>query len=239
MRKVMYSILLYFFFLPCLQAQNEQASLEIKHLRGDFYVYTTYQSYRNMRVPSNGLYLITKKGAVIIDSPWDTTQCQPLLEAIEKRHQKKVVLCIATHFHADRTGAFPIFRRQGIKTFASQKTDSLSKARGEQRPEFTFAQDTTFQVGEYKFQTYFAGEGHSTDNIVVWFPKDKVLHGGCLIKSTEAEDLGYTGDANVKAWRGTIENLLKKYPKTNAVITGHQKWDKRKALHHTLKLLEK
>lgn len=238
MRYILY-LCLYLPCLPILYAQTPVGKLEITPLQGDFYVFTTYQKLRNIAFPANGLYLVTQKGIVMIDTPWDSTQFQPLLEAIEQKHKKEVIICIATHFHEDRTGGFAHFRRQGIQTFASQKTDSLCQARGENRPEFVFAKDTTFKVGGYKFQTHFAGEGHTKDNIVVWFGKQKILYGGCLIKSTEAEDMGFTGDGNLEAWAGTIQHLQKKYPKIRAVITGHQKWDKGESLAHTLKLLSK
>lgn len=32
----------------------------------------------------------------------------------------------------------------------------------------------------------FFGGGHSFDNITVWLPSDKVLFGGCLVKSISA-----------------------------------------------------
>jgi glyoxylase-like metal-dependent hydrolase (beta-lactamase superfamily II) len=235
--KYFLATLIFLLGLPTLQAQ-EESNLKITHLKGDFYVFTTYQKIRNVKFPSNGLYMVSKKGVLLIDTPWDTTQFEPLLKAIELKHKQKVVMCVATHFHEDRTGGFDFFRRQGIKTFSSFRTDSLAQAKGYKRAIFTFAKDTTFQVGKTIFQTYFAGEGHTLDNIVIWFPKQKILYGGCLVKSTKAQDLGFTGDAHIKAWRTTIENLLRKYPKTTAVITGHQKWDKREALLHTLRLLE-
>ncbi len=49
------------------------------------------------------MYLVTDSGAVLIDTPWDASQTKPLLDSIVKRHNKKVVVCITTHFHDDRT----------------------------------------------------------------------------------------------------------------------------------------
>ena len=77
--------------------------LKISHLTGDFYIYTTYRLLDGSPFPANGMYVITNDGAIIIDSPWDTTQFQPLLDSIASKHKSKAVLCIATHSHSDRT----------------------------------------------------------------------------------------------------------------------------------------
>jgi metallo-beta-lactamase class B len=131
------------------------------------------------------MYLVTNNGVVMFDTPWDTTQFQPLLDSIENKHNKMVVLCIATHFHEDRTGGLDYYSQRGIKTYTTKKTDELSKERGMKRAEFLIEHDSTFTMGQYSFQTYFPGPGHTTDNIVVWFEKEKILYGGCLIKSAD------------------------------------------------------
>jgi metallo-beta-lactamase class B len=53
-------------------------------------------------------------------------------------------------------------------------------------PQYTFTHDTTFNIAGVTLQAYYPGAGHTRDNIVVWVPQDKVLFGGCLIKSLEA-----------------------------------------------------
>jgi metallo-beta-lactamase class B len=220
-----------------LFGQTETPSLKITHLTGDFYIFTTYRTFKDKPMPSNGLYFLTDKGAVLIDTPWDTTQFQPLLDSIEFKHKKKVVLCIATHSHEDRTGGLEFLRQKGIKTYTTKQTDEISKERGEKRAEFYFTKDTTFNVGNYSFQTYYCGEGHTKDNIVIWFGKDKILYGGCVIKSVEATDLGYIGESNLDAWPVTLTNIKKKFPNYKFIIPGHQDWTSIKSLDHTLDLL--
>ena len=45
------------------------------------------------------------------------------------------------------------------------------------------------------FEAFYPGPGHASDNIVLRFPE--LVYGGCLVKSTEATDLGFTGDADL------------------------------------------
>lgn len=159
--------IIFLFFVKNIFGQDSASSLKISHLTGDFYVFTTYNFYKGNRIPANGMYLVTNKGAVMFDSPWDTTQFQPLLDSIKVKHSKNVVLCLATHFHEDRTGGLEYYRQQGIKTYTTRQTDELSKKRGMKRAEFLINKDTVFTVGQYSFKTYFPGQGHAPDNIVI------------------------------------------------------------------------
>ena len=230
------AILICLFFTNDLYGQSSDGKLKISHLTGDFYIYTTYNLYKGTPVPANGLYFVTNKGVVMIDSPWDTTQFQPLLDSIKAKHNKNVVMCVATHFHEDRTGGLEYYKQQGIKTYTTIKTDELSKKRGMKRAEFLINNDTTFKVGQYSFQTYYPGPGHAPDNIVVWFEKEKILYGGCLIKSVEDETLGNLGDANQKEYALTIENVQRKCKNPKYVIPGHNGWLDAGSLKHTLKM---
>lgn len=221
-----------------LFGQTGNRNLEISHLTGDFYVFTTYRDFKGTPFPSNGLYLLTNSGVVMVDTPWDTTQFQSLLDSIKIRHDKNVVMCIATHSHEDRTGGLDYYKQKGIITFTTLKTDLICKESNESQAEFLILNDTVFTVGQYSFQTYYGGAGHSPDNIVLWFAKDKILYGGCLVKSVEATDLGYLGDADTKQWPVTINNIKKRFTEPDYVIPGHQDWNDSSSLDHTLRLLQ-
>jgi metallo-beta-lactamase class B len=218
-----------------IKGQN-RAKLEISHLTGDFY--TTYNDYKGTPFPANGMYVITNSGAVVIDSPWDTTQFQHLLDSIKARHNTKAVLCIATHFHDDRTGGLEYYKTAGIKTYTTKKTDAVSKQRGMRRAEFLIEKDTVFTVGQYSFQTFYPGPGHAPDNIVIWFEKEKILYGGCLVKSVVDKNLGNLGDANTSEYAKTLANVIQKFKKPRYVIPGHKDWSDVKSLTHTLKMAE-
>ncbi len=227
------------FFSNTIFAQAENEKLIITHLTGDFYVYTTFNKYKDDLMPANGLYLVTNMGVVMIDSPWDTTQFQPLLDSIKSRHNADVVMCIATHSHEDRTAGLEYYSKKGIKTYTTKRTDDICKRTNAKRPTFIINNDTIFTIGQYTFQTYYPGKGHAPDNIVVWFEKDKILYGGCFIKSVEAIDLGFLGDANVKQWSKSLVKVQKNFINPAFIIPGHQDWISNKSLEHTLELTRK
>ena len=220
------------------KAAETPKPLTITHLTGNLYVYVTFSTYNGHPTPANAMYLVTTQGVVMIDAPWDTTQFQPLMDSIESKHHQKVVLCIGTHFHADRSGGFEFLNAKGIPTYSSKLTYELCKKNHEKLAAHTFQNDTTFNIGDYKVETYYPGPGHTDDNIVIWFGADKVLYGGCFIKSCDWSDLGNMKDADTEAWPTSIRNVLKKYPKPVYVIPGHDSWTNNTGLQHTLKLLK-
>ncbi len=216
--------------------QSSDSKLNITPLTGDFYVYTTYNIYKGEKVPANGLYLVTNEGVLLLDTPWDSTQFQPLLDSIQSRHHQPVTMCISTHFHEDRTAGLEYYRKHGIKTYTTLLTDKLSQKTNKKRAEFLIEKDTIFNIGKYTFETYFPGHGHAPDNIIIWFEKQKILYGACLIKSFEDDNLGNLGDANPLEYANSVNNVIKKCKQPKYVIVGHGDWSNIKSLEHTLKM---
>jgi metallo-beta-lactamase class B len=219
--------------------QKALASINISHLEGAYYIYETYNYYKEYRIPASGLYCVTNDGVVLLDSPWDSTQIKPLMDSIRVKHNQPVVLCIATHFHEDRTGSLNYLNAQSIKTFTSKMTYDLCIKNNKPIPSHFFSSDTTFQIGGHSFEVYYPGAGHTIDNVVVWCKDKKILYGGCFVKSTAHIDLGFTGDAIVSEWEHSIRKVMKKYPNPQFVIPGHDSWKSNKSLQHTLKLIRK
>lgn len=224
----------FIFSLTRIFGQAEEAKLKISHLTGDFYIYTTYNTYEESKVPANGMYLVTNNGVVMFDTPWDTTQFQPLLDSIKLKHNKRVVMCFATHWHSDKTAGLEYYRQQGVKTYTTVLTDELSKRNNKKRAEFLMAKDTVFTVGQFSFETYYPGQGHTADNIIIWFKKEKILYGGCLVKGVDAENLGYLGDANVTEYASTLKKVQKKCRKPTFIIIAHSDWKNINSLKHSL-----
>jgi glyoxylase-like metal-dependent hydrolase (beta-lactamase superfamily II) len=239
MKKILIGMIVMLFSVLAL-AQNGNTKLKFTKISNTIYSYTTYHLFSGSPFPSNSAYLVTNEGVVLFDTPWDETQFQPLLDSIEKKHNKKVIMCIATHFHDDRSAGLEYFANKGIATYTSKYTKELSVKNGNKIAQHTFEKDTVFNVGGYRFETFYTGEGHTRDNIVIWFPKEKFLYGGCFIKSVENNSLGNIADANVEAWDESVIKLMEKYPTPKYVLPGHFKGSKgNKALKHTLKLLQK
>ncbi len=212
--------------------------LTVSRIEEHFYVHTSYKVLGDKPYPSNGLIAETDSGVVIVDTPWDTAQTEQLFSWIETHLGKKVSLCIVTHAHDDRIGGIDAFARRGIKVISTPLTARHAAERGFRRPEAVLPNDTLFSVGGIEMECFYPGKGHTDDNIVVWFPRQRILFGGCLVKSTDVSGLGNVADADVHSWPASIRTVMKKFPSPVFVIPGHEGWSSNKSLEHTLELLK-
>jgi metallo-beta-lactamase class B len=218
-------------------SHGQHTPLVIHPLGDNLFIYTTYETYNGTPFPSNSMYWVTDEGVVMVDTPWDKAQFQPLLDSIWHRHKKKVVMVLATHFHDDRARGFAYYQSQEIPTWSSKKTDALLKSQGETPASHLFEGDTTFVFDGKPMEVYYPGPGHTHDNVVVWWPEAGVLFGGCLVKSLDNQSMGNVADADLKEWGPSIRKLITRYPTAKWVVPGHFRWSGPEALPHTLDLL--
>jgi metallo-beta-lactamase class B len=226
-------VLVSFLFISCAT----HAQFELKELTPNIHIFTTYNSYQGEKISANGIIAITKEGAIVIDTPWDEAEYQTLIDTIQSKWGKEVKMVIATHSHADRAGGFGFYNDKGILTISSKRTDEILLANQEPRASKVFKSDTTIILGGQKVALVFPGEGHTKDNLVVYFAKDKVFFGGCFLKSEEATDMGYIGEANLTTWPTAVLKVQKRYKRANFVVPGHGEGLSHKAFDATLNLL--
>jgi metallo-beta-lactamase class B len=149
----------------------------------------------------------------------------------------KVNGVVATHFNADCVGGIAAFHKNNIPSYASNKTLELLKAKGSTLPRNGFVDSLELNVGDQKVYAQFVGEGHTKDNVIGYFPNDKVMFGGCLIKEVGAGK-GNLEDTNVAAWPETVKSVKAKYPQAFLVIPGHGKAGGHELFDYTVKLFE-
>jgi metallo-beta-lactamase class B len=236
MNKTVGIILILFQFLP----QLGRTQLNITKICDSVYVFTTYQTYKESQVSSHGLLVQTPLGVVVVDTPWDSTQFQPLLDTIQLRFHQPVLRVISTHWHDDRTAGLAYYASKGIQTYSSLATRNLCLENKNPFAQYTFENDTLFHDGNRTIEVYYPGAGHSSDNVVVYLPKERVLYGGCFIKSSDAKDLGNVKDANLGMWPVALNNLKNHFKHVKLIIPGHFSLSNNKhkyLIRHTKKLI--
>ena len=233
-----------FFFLLTLvfatdRGFSQKMNLKITPIDSQFLVHTSYKKLDGNVVPANGLIVNTPEGVLLVDATWDDRQARQLLRWIRKHLKRKVFLCIITHSHADRIGGIAYLKKKKIDVESTPEIARRAVAGGFPSPLTGFKNDNRFGIGDkVDVRVFFPGQGHTPDNMVVWFPKERVLFGGCLVKSVDATDLGNIAEASLEEWPRTMRYLIEQCPDPRWVIPGHFGWDKPGALEHTLQLLE-
>jgi metallo-beta-lactamase class B len=186
-------------------------------------------------IPSNGLIVDTRGGLVLIDTAWTDAQTEVILRYGDSVLRKEWLGAVLTHDHDDRAGGVGALLRRRIPVAALDLTVASLEKRGVRGVTPLFAAARGAHKDDRGFEAFYPGPGHAPDNIVVKI--DDVVFGGCLIKSTAASDLGFTGDANLAAWPAAVRRVAERYGKTT-VVPGHGPVDPTGgAYQHTLKLL--
>ncbi len=135
---------------------------------------------------------------------------------------------VLTHYHAVRVlGAAAFDARRIIST---QATADLVEERGAEdwasehgrmprlfqgadsipgltRPTHTFQESMTLDLGNREVELHFLGRGHTSGDLVVWLPQERICFAGDLV---EAQAAPYMGDGHIGDWRGATLDAVAK-----------------------------
>ena len=227
--------------IPQAEEIYSTETLKIIKYSDHVYQHISYLETKDFgKVDCNGMILLDENETIIFDTPVDHQSSQELLYYIENELNTNVNAVIATHFHADCIGGLDVFHQKNIPSFALDKTLDIIKEKNEKivLPTNIFSHSKIFEFGKKSAVATYLGEGHTQDNIVGYFTDEKVLFGGCLVKSIEGGK-GNLADANTVAWPKTIKNLKKHYGHALLVIPGHGKAGNSNLLNYTQDLFNK
>jgi len=240
-RYVFLSLALFIFGCRSAQLSDKSytsKSIVIHQVKEHVYQHITYLQTESFgKVACNGMVVFDGNEAIVFDTPIGDSTSAELINWVKDSLGCKIVAVIPTHFHEDCLGGLKEFHKHGIPSYASNKTINSAKSNNYPVPQNGFDNLREFKVGSKKVIAEFHGEGHTRDNITGYFPAEKVVFGGCLIKEIDAEK-GYLGDANVSAWSETVTKLKNKYTETEVVIPGHGKIGGPALFDYTIKLFE-
>ncbi len=187
--------------------------------------------------PANGMLLETPHGSILIDTGWNPQQTKALLSWASHTLHHPVREAIVTYFHSDRLGGTSALAQVQIPVYGLGLTRRLAiQHHRSNPPEEVPHLDTKPWKSPNGFEVFYPGPGHTPDNIVVYFPKQRVLFGGCFIKSVTESDLGNLADADLTHWPASLRRVREAYPAAKCVVPGHGTFAG-KALDHTRAML--
>lgn len=223
-------------FSSCTGSTYSTSTLKIHKLTDNTYIHESFLETESFgRVSCNGLLHVRDGKAVLLDTPATKDATSELLDWTRKELEAEIETVVPTHFHEDCLGGLETAHLNGIASLAHEKTNSLAAKNGRTKAGKTFTSEYVLPVGNKSIYLYFPGEGHTEDNIVAYLPDEKILFGGCLIKSLGATK-GNLEDANTAAWPQTISNLQSKFPDIITVVPGHNSAGGTDLLNYTGKL---
>lgn len=204
--------------IPLAGAPGKAGAVEIDPVEQTVLV---HRSIDANGVPANGAVAVTGRGLILIDTAWTEPQTELILSWGARVLKRPWIGAVITHEHADRDGGIGVLLRRGIPVAALDLTVAKLARHGIRGVNTLFAASSERFDDPRGFTAYYPGPGHASDNIVVAFPAQRIVFGGCLIKAEEATDLGFTGDADLRAWPASVQRLAERFPDPNIMIPGH------------------
>lgn len=181
----------------------------------------------------NSAVYVGDSSVTVIGATWTPETAKLLAVEISKITPKPITEVIDTNYHPDRAGGNAYFKSIGAKIVSTKMTNDLLTAHWEEMvryvqkgfpsypalplvmPDKTFAGDFELQNGAVK--AIYLGPSHTPDGIFVFFPKEKILYGNCILK----EQLGNLDFADLKEYPRTLEKLKQLKLGFTTIIAGH------------------
>ncbi len=225
---------------------NAQNKIEINkdiflyHIQDSIFVHVTYENSEEWgRFSSNGLIYIKNGDAIMIDTPMDNEKTEVIHQYLTNNFKVNLSKLIIGHFHDDCLGGLEYIQGQGIESIAGKLTIDKCKEFDLPIPSTSFIDSLIIDFHGERVVCRYSGGGHTIDNITVWFPNQQVLFGGCLIRTTQTQNLGNLADAVDDQWASTVKKVVSQSPNVQVVIPGHGSWGGKELLFHTISLAEK
>ena len=192
-----------------------------------------------MARPTSPMVLSSKTAthSVLIDAGWNPQQADALADWAATTLKHPVTKAYVTHFHSDRLGGAACTGAASHPGLRHPRDDRAGPSTHQPAiPDHPFDPPSTPTPIANDAEIFFPGGGHTRDNVVVYFPKERILFGGCFIKDSKATGMGNIADADLAAWPASLGHTEAAFPQIATVIPGHGPMDPH-ALTHTRDLL--
>jgi glyoxylase-like metal-dependent hydrolase (beta-lactamase superfamily II) len=121
------------------------------------------------------MFMVTSDGVIAVDAP--PTLGERYLRAISDVTDKRISHLVYSHEHVDHIAAASLLSK-GAEIVACRETaKTLARRKDPRRPLPTIVFDDayTLAVGEQRLELAYHGPNHSTDNIFIYAPRQRVL----------------------------------------------------------------
>jgi metallo-beta-lactamase class B len=216
------------FLLWCAVVDAAPPQLLLSRLVGGIYV--VEDSYYSQE---NSVVYVGTDSVTIVGATWTPETAQLLADEIRKITSKPISEVVNTNYHPDRAGGNAYWKFIGARIVSTQMTYDLLKSDWANvvdwtrsgmpsyprlplvLPTKTYPGDFDLQGGQVR--AFYLGPSHTPDGLFVYFPEEKTLYGGCILK----EQLGNLTFANTAEYPKTLHKLKQLKLDIKTIVAGH------------------
>lgn len=207
----------------------EGDTVTLTHVRGRVYVAVDQFPLSD----ENSAVYVGDQYVTVVGATWTPNTAHRLAVEIGKITDKPIKEVIDTNDNLDRAGGNAYFKGIGARIVSTILTRDLMQrdwtamvadARKSLpqypaiplvMPDTTYPGDFTLQDG--RVRGIYLGPSHAKDDIFVYFPDERVLYAGCILK----EQLGNLALADLTEYPRTLEKLKRLHLGYQTIIAGH------------------
>jgi len=181
---------------------------------------------------ANGGVILCETGIVVIDSKMDEASVKQSLQAIRSVSQKPVVYLVNTHSDGDHIMGNRYFpesvtvvahencRDDFFKENFGRPSDWDEPAYYPFTPSITFKDKMNLWLGKDRVELHYYGKGHTSGDIVVYIPDEKVAFIGDLYFTDRPQLIHSNKEGNSFEYVQTISGILENLD-AETFISGH------------------
>ncbi len=209
-------------------ARDPATLIKVSHLKGPLYVIED-----SFWLKENSIFYVGQSSVTLVGAGWSPGAARQIELDIQKITDKPVSEVVDTDFNPDRAGGNAYWKQRGVKVIATEKTAKLLKTdwggywakvrkiltdlpqTEDSLPTVTYPGD--FMLQDAKVKAFFLGPTHMPDDIFVYFPDERVLYAGNILK----EQPGNLASADLDAYMKSLEKLKALHLDIDSIISGH------------------
>src|SRR5829696_8098077 len=161
-------------------------------------------------------FLLTKEGAVVIDSQFPDTATH-LIDEINKQATAPIKFLLNTHHHGDHSSGNIAFKGITGQVVAHKNCEINMKAVAERQktvekqlfPTQTFDKELKLKIGDEKIEGYYFGAGHTNGDAIYHFKEANIMHVGDLMFNKRHPFVDRTAGANMQSWIKVLDKIQK------------------------------
>jgi metallo-beta-lactamase class B len=215
--------------LHAARAENPAPSVSISWLTGSIYLVED----EAFDILTNSLVYVGPSQVTVIGASWTPETAKAVADQIKQITPLPITEVIDTSPDPEWSGGNGYWKRIGAKILAVEITATLLQHTWrttvadfrQAHPSYpdeppvlpTEVRPGDFQLQDGNIRCFYLGPSHTPGDIFVYFPKERVLDAGSILK----EHLGNMAKADVNAYPRTLHRLEALHLDTNMIVSGH------------------
>ena len=206
----------------------DEPMVSIHALKGSLYI-----AEDSHYAKTNYIVYVGPKSVTVVGAGWSPETAELFAQEIQRITDKPIENVIIPDHDPEYAGGIAYWKRIGAKIIATETTERELKAEWPKATEFvrkyfptypnvplelpTNIYQKDFELENGDIRAFYLGPSHNADDIFVYFPKEKVLYAGSILK----EQLGNLASANLAEYQRTLDKLQELHLEIDNVISGH------------------